>query len=62
MARFCTKCGSAVGDDVRFCLQCGTPVAPPPAAAQGLRPRRPPRSRQREPRRALHPPSREVPQ
>ena len=35
MAGFCTKCGSALGDDARFCLQCGTPVAPPPAAAQG---------------------------
>jgi hypothetical protein len=36
MARFCTKCGSPIGDDVRFCLQCGTPAAaPPPAAAQG---------------------------
>ena len=33
MARFCTKCGTALGDDVRFCLQCGTPVASPPAAA-----------------------------
>ena len=35
MARFCTKCGTALGDDVRFCLQCGTPVVSPPAAAPG---------------------------
>ncbi len=33
MARFCTNCGTALGDDVRFCLQCGTPVGSPPAAA-----------------------------
>ncbi len=38
MAGFCTKCGSALGDDVRFCLQCGTPVASLPAAAQGPAP------------------------
>ena len=38
MAGFCTKCGSALGDDVRFCLQCGTPVGSPPAAAQGPAP------------------------
>jgi len=41
MARFCTKCGSALGDDVRFCLQCGTPVALPPPAAQAPAPRAP---------------------
>lgn len=35
MAGFCTKCGSALGDDARFCLQCGAPVASPPVAAQG---------------------------
>jgi hypothetical protein len=41
MAGFCTKCGTALGDDVRFCLQCGTPVASPPAAAQGPAPAAP---------------------
>jgi len=41
MAGFCTKCGSALGDDVRFCLQCGTPVASLPAAAQGPAPAAP---------------------
>jgi len=35
MAGFCTKCGTAIGDDVRFCLQCGTPVAAPPIAVPG---------------------------
>jgi len=39
MAGFCTKCGTALGDDIRFCLQCGTPVAPP--AAQGPAPAAP---------------------
>ena len=34
MAGFCTKCGSALGDDVRFCLQCGAPVGSPPAPPQ----------------------------
>jgi hypothetical protein len=34
MAGFCTKCGSALGDDARFCLQCGAPVGPPPAPPQ----------------------------
>ena len=41
MAGFCTKCGTALGDDVRFCLQCGTPAASPPAAAQGPAPAAP---------------------
>ena len=35
MAGFCTKCGSALRDDVRFCLQCGAPVGSPPAPPQG---------------------------
>lgn len=26
MARFCSNCGTAVGDDVRFCPSCGAPV------------------------------------
>ena len=38
MAGFCTKCGTALGDDVRFCLQCGTPVGPPPAPPQRVVP------------------------
>jgi zinc ribbon protein len=35
MARFCTKCGSPLGEGLRFCSSCGTPVAeaPSPAAA-----------------------------
>jgi len=41
MAGFCTKCGSALGDDIRFCLQCGTPVGPPPAPPQGAVPATP---------------------
>ncbi len=37
MARFCTSCGSPVGEDLKFCLQCGkelaAPVVGPPAPA-----------------------------
>ena len=37
MARFCTNCGSPVGEDLSFCSQCGKPMAPAavpaPAAA-----------------------------
>ena len=37
MARFCTSCGSPVGEDLKFCLQCGkelaAPAARPPAAS-----------------------------
>lgn len=28
MARFCTDCGSPVGEDLSFCSQCGKPLAP----------------------------------
>ena len=28
MARFCTNCGSPVGEDLSFCSQCGKPMAP----------------------------------
>jgi len=28
MARFCTNCGSPVGEDLSFCAQCGKPLAP----------------------------------
>jgi hypothetical protein len=38
MARFCTTCGSALGDEVRFCAQCGTAVAPPPGAPAPIAP------------------------
>ena len=41
MAGFCTKCGTALGDDVRFCLQCGAPVGPPPARPQVVAPAAP---------------------
>jgi hypothetical protein len=30
MARFCTSCGSQVGDDLTFCSNCGTQLAAPP--------------------------------
>lgn len=34
MAKFCTNCGSPIGEGLRFCSSCGAPVAeaPPPAA------------------------------
>jgi len=32
MARFCTSCGSQVGDDLTFCSNCGTQLAAPPPA------------------------------
>jgi hypothetical protein len=32
MARFCTKCGSPVGDGLSFCMNCGAQVAAPPPA------------------------------
>jgi len=28
MARFCTNCGSPVGEDLSFCSQCGKPMGP----------------------------------
>ena len=27
MARFCTKCGASMADEMRFCTSCGTPVS-----------------------------------
>jgi zinc ribbon protein len=33
MAKFCTKCGSPLGEGLRFCSNCGTPVAEAPSIA-----------------------------
>lgn len=33
MAKFCTKCGKALEDNVAFCTGCGAPVAAPAAPA-----------------------------
>lgn len=32
MARFCTKCGSAVGEGMQFCMNCGATLPTQPAA------------------------------
>ncbi|MBZ5515458.1 MAG: zinc ribbon domain-containing protein [Acidobacteriia bacterium] len=32
MARFCTNCGSPVGEDLKFCMNCGTQLAAPASA------------------------------
>jgi zinc ribbon protein len=33
MAKFCTKCGSPLGEGLKFCSSCGTPVSEAPAAS-----------------------------
>lgn len=33
MARFCTQCGSQVGEEVRFCTRCGAPTPTPTGSA-----------------------------
>jgi zinc ribbon protein len=33
MAKFCTKCGSPIGEGLKFCSSCGTPVSESPAAS-----------------------------
>jgi hypothetical protein len=43
MAKFCTKCGSPLAEDVQFCTNCGAafgaPIAAPPAAPAPPTPR-----------------------
>jgi hypothetical protein len=38
MARFCTQCGSPVGDEMSFCMNCGAKTAAPPSAPAASQP------------------------
>ena len=38
MARFCTRCGSPVGDELSFCMNCGAQVAAPPSSPEVRQP------------------------
>ena len=42
MAKFCTKCGSPLSDEVQFCTNCGASVAAPPATPAAAPPVAPP--------------------
>jgi hypothetical protein len=38
MARFCTQCGSPLGDEMSFCMNCGAKIAAPPSAPTASQP------------------------
>lgn len=38
MGKFCTSCGSPVGEDLKFCPKCGTQLGAPSAPAQAAAP------------------------
>jgi hypothetical protein len=38
MARFCTQCGSPVGDEMSFCMNCGAKTAAPPSPPTASQP------------------------
>jgi len=42
MAKFCTKCGSPLAEEVQFCINCGATVGAPPAAPTAPPPSPPP--------------------
>jgi len=42
MAKFCTKCGSPLSEEIQFCTNCGAPVAASPPAPTAAPPSAPP--------------------